>query len=70
MGARADCRRSVLKRFVQTLVNEKWRLGDTTAGGVDVPGTLTHAAACACGPARCSGIRSRIILSVNGIVGI
>ena len=30
------------------------------AGGVDLPGTMTHAVACACGPARCSGIRRRL----------
>ena len=25
---RADCRESVLKRFVQTLVDERWQVGD------------------------------------------
>ena len=64
----------MLKRFVQTSVNEKRQLGDTIAGGstyqapvptrrpvhevlLDVPGSEVW-------------WESRIILSVNGIVGI
>ena len=30
---RADCRRSVLERFVRNLRNKKWQLGDTIVEG-------------------------------------